>query len=190
MLNTQTVRRPSESTVESDTPHSPLSPASTASASSEVAHVGPSHGRERVGMRSLAAASAGESDPWLRTLAALEQFSEAPDCSPIPFAQPKYRYPKPRHQQSSSQTNSFSLTVLERMANSRICLSWHDPTLCNYEEQIWKPALARHSGRCALSGADIRRGDAVYRPQTRGRTPPANSEEMILSSALQQVRDR
>ncbi|WP_405044826.1 DUF3331 domain-containing protein [Paraburkholderia sp. USG1] len=84
---------------------------------------------------------------------------------------------------------TFNLTVLEHMANSRVCLSWHDPTLCNYEEQVWTPGLARRSGRCALSGAHIRRGDAVYRPQTRGSTPPANSDAMILTSALEQVRD-
>ncbi|MFM0226979.1 DUF3331 domain-containing protein [Paraburkholderia dipogonis] len=88
----------------------------------------------------------------------------------------------------SPRAQSFTVTVLEYMSNSRVCLSWHDPTLCNYEEQIWTPTLARRSGRCALSGAQIRRGDAVYRPQTRGRTPPANGNAMILASVLAQIR--
>jgi hypothetical protein len=191
MLNTQTVPRLSESPAESDEPDSPLNLSSVAHPPAEAALIGLSNGRDRVGRRrpSPVGASVTESDPWLRTLAALQQFSEPPDGSLSPFAQPGYRYPPSRHAASGSQMRTFNLTVLEHMANSRVCLSWHDPTLCNYEEQVWTPARARRSGQCAMSGAHIRRGDAVYRPQTRGGTPPANSDAMILQSALQQVQD-
>jgi hypothetical protein len=191
MLNTQTVPRLSESPAESDESDSLLHLSSVAHPPAEAALIGLSHGRGRVGQRrpSPVGASVAESDPWLRTLAALRQFSEPPDGSLSPFAQPEYRRPPSRHAASGSHIKSFNVTVLEHMANSRVCLSWHDPTLCNYEEQVWTTALARRSGRCALSGAHIRRGDTVYRPQTRGGTPPANSDAMILASALQQVRD-
>nr|WP_310698818.1 DUF3331 domain-containing protein [Paraburkholderia sp. USG1] len=187
MLNTQTVPSLSESPAESDDsrPHQP----SIAHPPAEAALIGLSHGRGRVGRRRPTDASVAEKDPWLRTLAALQRFSEPPDGSFSPFAQPEYRYPPSRRAAGDSQMKTFNLTVLEHMANSRVCLSWHDPTLCNYEEQVWTPGLARRSGRCALSGAHIRRGDAVYRPQTRGSTPPANSDAMILTSALEQVRD-
>jgi hypothetical protein len=56
------------------------------------------------------------------------------------------------------------------------------PTLCNYEEQVWSPCLARASGRCALSGKPINLGDSVYRPRNRG------GDSMILGSELVKTR--
>jgi hypothetical protein len=152
---------------------------------------GLSQGQGRVGRRrpSPLAAMRAERDPWSRTLAALLQFSEPQDESLSPADWPEHRYPPTRVMAGRAHAKSFTVTFLERLANSRVCLSWHDPTLCNYEEQVWAPALARRSGRCALSGAHIQRGDTVYRPQSRGRTPPANGDAMILASALAQVPD-
>lgn len=194
MLNTQALPRLAESPADSDKPDSPrhqpsLRQSSGSPSQSEAALIGLSHGRGRVGRRRPADISVPETDPWLRTLAALQRFSEPPDDSVNPFTQPEYRYPPSQRAAGDSQMKTFNLTVLERMANSRVCLSWHDPTSCNYEEQVWTPGLARRSGRCALSGAHIRKGDAVHRPQTRGSAPPANSDAMILTSALAPVRD-
>jgi hypothetical protein len=174
MLNTQALPRLAESPADSDKPDSPrhqpsLRQSSGSPSQSEAALIGLSHGRGRV--------------------AALQRFSEPPDDSVNPFTQPEYRYPPSQRAAGDSQMKTFNLTVLERMANSRVCLSWHDPTSCNYEEQVWTPGLARRSGRCALSGAHIRKGDAVHRPQARGSAPPANSDAMILTSALAPVRD-
>ncbi len=64
---------------------------------------------------------------------------------------------------------TYTVTVVEELSNSLFSLCWHDPTLCNYQEQVWSPCAARASGRCALSGKHISRGDSVYRPRLRGR---------------------
>ena len=79
---------------------------------------------------------------------------------------------------------TFTVTVVEELPNSLFALRWHDPTLCNYEEQVWSPCLARASGRCALSGKHIKRDDPVYRPRDRGRLMPLNRDAMILASEM------
>ncbi|MFL9936822.1 DUF3331 domain-containing protein [Paraburkholderia sp. RL18-103-BIB-C] len=79
---------------------------------------------------------------------------------------------------------TFTVTVVEELPNSLFALSWQDPTLCNYQEQIWSPCLARAGGRCALSGKHINRGDPVYRPRVRGPVMPLNSDAMILANEL------
>ncbi|WP_408223488.1 DUF3331 domain-containing protein [Paraburkholderia dipogonis] len=191
MLNVQTLTGPADSSTEADEPDSssPLPAANRSSVASTL--TGLSQGRGRVGRRrpSFDAAMATTADPWSQTLAALQHFSVPPDEPLNPFGLPGYRYAPARMATDNPRARSFTITVVEHMSNSRVCLSWHDPTLCNYEEQVWTPALARRSGRCALSGAHIRRGNAVYRPQTRGQIPPANGEAMILATALAQVRD-
>jgi hypothetical protein len=65
-----------------------------------------------------------------------------------------------------------------------VALSWHDPTLCNYEEQIWAPSNARRTGICALSGLKISKGDSIYKPRLRGAGSPLNSDALILASEL------
>lgn len=175
MLNVQASTGLADSSSESDKPNS-----------SDSASLLPVTSRRRA---SPARTMACTADPWSRTLAALLKFSAPPEESLNPFGLPGYRYAPTRTASDSSRAPSFTVTVLEHMHNSRVCLSWHDPTLCNYEEQVWAPALARRSGQCALSGASIRRGDSVYRPRTRGRIPPVNADAMILASALSPLRD-
>lgn len=130
-------------------------------------------------------------DPWTRTLAALSMFSNPPRDLPWEMSFADFHAPRVRVRAGSDsrQPPTFTLTVLEHLANSLVVISWHDPTLCNYEEQLWSPALARYSGRCALSGLRIVRGDTVYKPRTRGRVAPLNGDAMILSSELQKARD-
>jgi hypothetical protein len=82
---------------------------------------------------------------------------------------------------------SSTITVIEKLSNTLVSLSWHDPTLCNYEEQIWVCRQARTPGRCALSGNAIRRGDSIYRPRYRGYMP-LNASEMILASELARLQ--
>ena len=170
MLNVQASTGLADSTSESDK-----------AISSNAASLLPATSRRPA---SSAETTASTGDPWSRTLTALRKFSAPPEESLNPFGLPGYRYAQTRTAADSSRAPSFTVTVLERMHNSRVCLSWHDPTLCNYEEQVWAPAVARRSGHCALSRASIRRGDAVYRPCTRGRIPPVNADAMILASAL------
>jgi len=83
---------------------------------------------------------------------------------------------------------TITVMVVEELPNSHYALGWHDPRLCNYEEQVWLPCLARASGRCALSGKHIHLGDPVYRPRTRGRVMPLNGHAMILTSELVKAR--
>lgn len=172
MLNVQAPAGPADSSIESNEPDSAsLLPAT--------------RGRRP----SPDTTTPARTDPWPRTLAAILNFSASPDESLNPFGLPGYRYAPARTPADSTRAQSFTVTVLEYMHNSRVCLSWHDSTLCNYEEQVWAPALARRSGHCALSGACIRRGDTVYRPQTRGRIAPLNADAMILASALSPLRE-
>lgn len=190
MLNTQVLIALSGSSTETDKFDSSKPVPSDTGATAEAPLVDLSDGRRLVGRRrpSSDTASPPGSDPWSRTLTALRQFSDPSEMSLV-FSRPECRRAPSRTAPGGAQMKTFTVTVLEHMANSRVCLSWHDPTLCNYEEQVWAPALARCSGQCALSGAHIGRGDKVYRPQIRGGTPPANGDAMILASALQHVRD-
>jgi hypothetical protein len=87
-------------------------------------------------------------------------------------------------QTDGGDMRAFTVTVVEELSNSLFVLRWHDPTLCNYEEQVWSPCLARASGCCALSGKRINLGDSVYRPRVRGRVMPLNGEAMILASEM------
>jgi hypothetical protein len=76
------------------------------------------------------------------------------------------------------------ITSIERQDKGMALVSWCDPTMCHYIDQVWGQVVARSSGYCALTGQRIERGDAVFRPRARGRNRPANCDEMILASAL------
>lgn len=127
-------------------------------------------------------------DPWARTVVALSMFSNPPRELPSESSFSDLHARRIRPRAVNQQSPSFSLAVLEHVANSLVVISWHDPTLCNYEEQVWSPALARCSGRCALSGLRIVRGDPVYKPRTRGCVTPLNRHAMILSTELLKAR--
>ncbi len=188
MLNTQVAIGLSQSTTGTDSFESSKPVPSNTCAAAEAPLVGLPHKRGHVGRSRSSSDTAmrGKSDPWSRTLAALRQFSD-PSKVPLEVGPPEDRRGSWQTASHDAQVKTFSVTILEHMANSRVCLSWHDPTLCNYEEQVWAPAHARRTGRCALSGAHIGRGDAVYRPQIRGGRTPANSDAMILASALKRT---
>lgn len=145
-----------------------------------------SAGMGRVGRRKSARHEAMpvDPDPWSRTLAALQQFNAAPREFPDELM---YSRLQSRPDPARQKEPTFTVSVLEYLPNKLVVISWHDPTMCNYEEQMWSPALARHSGQCALSGSRISRGDTVYKPRTRGRIEPLNSDAMILASTLKSV---
>ncbi len=139
----------------------------------------------------LASAPKGR-DPWATTPAAIHQFSSPPDPMPNPpglSGRPRFGGEpcRPRNM-DGGDVRTFTVTVVEKLSNSLFALCWHDRTLCNYQEQVWSPCLARESGRCALSGKHISRGDPVYRPRTRGRVMPLNGDAMILASELVEAR--
>jgi hypothetical protein len=134
------------------------------------------------------ASSAKGPDPWATTLAAIHQFSapsdsmwNSPDLSSLPASAGKPRRPR---ETDGDDVRTFTVTVVEELPKAHFALRWHDPTLCNYEAQVWSPCSAPASGRCALSGKHIKLGDKVYRPRDRGRVKPLNGDAMILAREL------
>jgi hypothetical protein len=126
-------------------------------------------------------------DPWSRTLAMLEsrasrasERSATRSClSPSLIQRQATRgVPLP------GDARCVNIRVLERLSESTLALSWHDPTSFNYSEQVWALCTARKGGTCALSGQSIRRGQPVYRPRRVGSSVPLNSGAMILALAL------
>jgi hypothetical protein len=134
------------------------------------------------------ASSAKGLDPWATTLAAIHQFfapsdpmRNSPDLSSRAAPAGKPRGPR---ETNGDDVRTFTVTVVEELPKARFALRWHDPTLCNYEEQVWTPCRAPAAGRCALSGVHISKGDPVYRPRIRGRFIPLNRDAVILASEL------
>jgi hypothetical protein len=76
------------------------------------------------------------------------------------------------------------ITSIERESDAYALISWCDPTMCHYVDQVWSRVAARCSGHCALTGQHILRGDQVFKPRARGRLRPVNGDEMILATAL------
>jgi len=62
-------------------------------------------------------------------------------------------------------------------------LAWRDSTSCSYGAQIWMGANAKVSGVCAMSGAQIKRGDRIFHPR-HSKPAPVNAGAMILASAI------
>jgi hypothetical protein len=74
--------------------------------------------------------------------------------------------------------------VIERLSETSIAVLWQDATLCRYADQVWISCRARLKGRCALSGATIRRNDMIYKPRVRSAVP-VNAAAMILASVVE-----
>ncbi|WP_321797950.1 DUF3331 domain-containing protein [Caballeronia sp. J97] len=127
-------------------------------------------------------------DPWSGTLAMLDSRSGRPSEANDKLA--LMTRPLVRSVQGKSacvgpiEGHCVNIRVLERLSESTLSLSWHDPTSFNYSEQVWALCTARKRGTCALSGQAIRRGQPVYRPRRVGSSVPLNSGAMILALAL------
>jgi hypothetical protein len=126
-------------------------------------------------------------DPWSRTLAMLEgqagrqtERGAGRVCNVTSLVQRTAL----RSVHGSAQARCVSIRVLERLSESTLALSWHDPTSFNYSEQVWALCTARKGGTCVVSGQSIRRGQPVYRPRRVGSSVPLNSGAMILPLAL------
>ena len=76
--------------------------------------------------------------------------------------------------------------VLDRVSTKIVVVYWCDATSCRYGDQLWRVGVSRRRGRCALSGAPIKAGDAVYRPR-QGRPRPVNAAAMMLASEVERV---
>ena len=95
--------------------------------------------------------------------------------------------PRDPHQ-GASYTASNKITSIERQSNNSVLVSWCDPTMCHYVDQVWSRVTARRSGYCALTGQRIERGHTVFKPCGRGRQRPVNCDEMILATAVAPTR--
>jgi len=127
-------------------------------------------------------------DPWSRTLALLDSCpsrpSEAHEKMAVMTRSLVRNVPGKGTCIGPCEEHCVNIRVLERLSESTLALSWHDPTSFNYSEQVWALCTARKRGTCALSGQAIRRGQPVYRPRRVGSSVPLNSGAMILALAL------
>lgn len=123
-------------------------------------------------------------DPWSRTLAMLDDRPSRGSHSSdkrVPFTR---TFDGGVHGSADDHARCVNIRLLERLSESTLALSWHDPTSFNYSEQVWALCTARKRGVCVLSGQSIRRGQPVYRPRRVGSSVPLNSGAMILALAL------
>lgn len=131
-------------------------------------------------------------DPWSQTLCLLDSLSCTEETS---SGQSLARPPGVRvsarrsaHRRvaavaCASDKRGAHIRVLERPTSRTAIVTWGDPTSCHYGDQVWRVARASSDGYCALSGQQIRRGDAVYRP-SHYRLAPANAGSMMLAACV------
>jgi hypothetical protein len=87
----------------------------------------------------------------------------------------------------ATRPKSTRVTFVERFTAKSISITWRDSTAANYSEQLWIRRIARSNGVCALTGAPIVRGDAVYGPAGRTSVRPANCAQMVLANVLEEL---
>lgn len=129
--------------------------------------------------------------PWTQVVSLLSDVAngnllvEQP-CRASPFAQRTICIAAPRNRENdrSNVGRSSKVTCVELQVNKSALVSWCDSTMCHYIDQVWRQAIARSPGYCALTGQRIERGTLVFKPRTCGRARPANCDEMILVSAV------
>ncbi|MGF6727797.1 hypothetical protein P3T43_007189 [Paraburkholderia sp. GAS41] len=133
-------------------------------------------------------------NPWSQVVSLLSYLSSGVDSvagEPWPFpCRPAVHAARIGKLGTSHQTTTVpappgKISSIERQGDASALISWCDPTMCHYVDQVWSRVRARSSGYCALTGQRIERGDAVFKPRGRGRLRPVNYEEMILATALE-----
>lgn len=79
------------------------------------------------------------------------------------------------------------ISLLERPKADVLVVAWSDARRGNCGEQYWRIVRASASGRCAFSGTEIHKGDAVFKPKRSQAT--LNAGDMILVSAVPESMD-
>jgi Domain of unknown function (DUF3331) len=79
------------------------------------------------------------------------------------------------------------ISLLERPKADLLVVDWSDARRGHCGAQHWRIVRARASGRCAFSGAEIHKGDAVFKPKRSEAT--LNAGDMILVSAVPERMD-
>jgi hypothetical protein len=137
-------------------------------------------------------------DPWSSTLNTLSEFSRravmAPHNAFTKDGRSGKQVPRPGKQRTFEQLTVASYAhievhIVERLTTTTISVNWRDATLANYVEQIWWLVSARSAGICSLSGAQIARGQLVYKPRRNNNRAPLNENAMILSEVVIHPRD-
>jgi Domain of unknown function (DUF3331) len=123
-----------------------------------------------------------EASPWIQTIEALRVVSSEHGIRP---KMPSLKV-KSVVDSTFPQSKSCMIRITDRASPSTVTVEWGDPTVAHYGAQLWRLGSARASGSCAISGATITRGAAVYRPSI-GRFPPQNRNAMILASTIDQM---
>jgi hypothetical protein len=137
-------------------------------------------------------------DPWAATISRLGKpanretpttiASERCDHSQGPSAARVARrnaaIERAQGQAVGGQNSAAVITFVERFGAKSISITWRDSTAGRYTEQLWVRRIARSRGVCALTGANIVRGDAVYGPFSRPAMRPRNVSQMILAELL------
>ncbi|MFM0172076.1 DUF3331 domain-containing protein [Paraburkholderia sediminicola] len=124
-------------------------------------------------------------DPWQRTVGALSSWPDGEPTLPSPTSHFSIKHAATENKRKSRcASGGLGLVkVIERLTETTAVIDWRDSTAGCYTEQVWRVCIARVTGQCALSGAVIKKGDAVYRPR-RNRNLRANAAFMILSREL------
>jgi hypothetical protein len=76
------------------------------------------------------------------------------------------------------------VAIVDLLTPGLIAVSWQTPTQGRYGYQTWRKTVALHDGICALTGKNIKQGDAVFRPKSGTGRRPVNWDEMILVAAV------
>ena len=127
---------------------------------------------------------ASQSNPWAQTIQLLSRGSQLPNICHKTSVRARRRAPFD-HDGGLGIGPSLHRVVsfIERTSSSTVTIAWRDPTSCSYGAQIWMGANAKVAGVCALSGAQINRGDRIYHPR-HSNPAPVNAGAMILASAI------
>ncbi|MGF6770705.1 hypothetical protein P3T18_003184 [Paraburkholderia sp. GAS199] len=121
-------------------------------------------------------------DPWAATISWLQA-----DVSSDSDAATEASIIAPDSDALRSDASSAMVTFVERFGEKSISITWRDATGANYSEQLWMRRNSRCAGVCALTGAKIARGDAVYAPSTRPAVRPANIGQMIRAESVDKL---
>ena len=124
---------------------------------------------------------------WQQTLAMLAlisspRFDDRKDPSRLPGGRSVWQLRSSRVVPRSPA--SALIKILERLSPTSVTVCWCDATSGRYGEQLWTLGVSPCQAICALSGLQIRRGDAVYRPRSLARSRPSNGGLSILASVV------
>jgi hypothetical protein len=164
------------------------------------ATAGQTDGGERRSIVNAIAATAmtGNVDPWSHMVFWLEKMAEyvdRPDHASSKRAHRADAISGPAHRSIVADGErakvapavTASITVVERFSANSVSITWRDSQAGNYCEQLWVRRISKSQGVCALTGARIVRGDAVYGLASRATRRPMNLAQMILARPIEEI---